>query len=160
MHLFEYALRDFMNAEKYAHSGSLMVVDDIFPNHEVQARRQRQTSVWTGDVWKLFHCLSYFRPDLIILPLDCSPTGLLLVAGLDRENRVLWNRYNAIVARYNGEDQFRQPPKTILRRDHALDPGSPVVGDLLMELRGFRDGMASVNTVRAALKRFTTPLQS
>ena len=45
MHLFEFALRDFMNIERRAAPGAVVVLDDVLPNHPVQARRVRQTKV-------------------------------------------------------------------------------------------------------------------
>jgi hypothetical protein len=50
MHLFEYALRDFRNVERRAAPGAVVVLDDVFPNHPIQALRERKTEVWTGDV--------------------------------------------------------------------------------------------------------------
>src|SRR5262249_50276956 len=63
LHLFEYAVRDFMNTECRASRCGLIVVDDIFPNHAVQGSRFRRTRVWAGDVWRLVLCLSEQRPD-------------------------------------------------------------------------------------------------
>ena len=100
MHLFEYALRDFMNIEAHSTAQTIVAVDDIFPNHPRQADRTRSTRVWTGDVWKLHDCLRAYRPDLKLIALDTSPTGLLLITGLDRHNRVLWDKYNPIVRQY------------------------------------------------------------
>ncbi len=57
MHLFEYALRDFMNVERCAAPGAIVVIDDIFPNHPAQGQRERRTRAWTGDVWRLVETL-------------------------------------------------------------------------------------------------------
>ncbi len=130
MHLFVYALRDFMNVERHAKPSTLVIIDDIFPNHPVQACRVRRSRVWTGDVWKLFVCLSQERPDLILLPLDTRPTGLLLIAGLDNTHRGLWEEYNPLVNRY-GRDLPETPPARILNRQGAHDPDSPIVEDLI-----------------------------
>ncbi|MFB1487467.1 MULTISPECIES: methyltransferase domain-containing protein [unclassified Thiocapsa] len=151
MHLFEYALRDFMNVERWSKSSSLVIVDDIFPNHPDQATRERCTRVWTGDVWKLHACLAEERPDLLLLSLDTSPTGLLLIAGLDASNRTLWDRYNPIVNRY----VKRQPetlPAAVIARDGALDPCAPIVAQLLCKLRELRDKMARRVDVTAELQ--------
>ena len=83
MHLVEFALRDFMQVERRASRASVIVLDDIFPNHPLQAQRVRASGVWTGDVWKILPCLRRYRPDLALLALDANPTGLLLVANLD-----------------------------------------------------------------------------
>ncbi|WP_337133804.1 class I SAM-dependent methyltransferase, partial [Staphylococcus aureus] len=65
MHLFEYALRDFINIERHSSSNTLVVIDDIYPNHPAQAERDRRTRAWTGDVWKLHAILTDYRPDLV-----------------------------------------------------------------------------------------------
>jgi hypothetical protein len=130
LHLFEYALRDFMNIEKRASRCGVIVVDDIFPNCAAQGSRHRRTRAWTGDVWRLTRCLRNARPDLILLPLDCAPSGFLLVAGLDPSNRVLWDQYNPLVRQYLSE--FADgPPPAIIGRAGALQPGHPLVSDLL-----------------------------
>lgn len=81
MHLFEYALRDFMNVERYAGPNTVVVVDDIFPGHPAQAERVRRTRAWTGDVWKLAYTLQKYRSNLKIKKLDVYPTGLMVVKG-------------------------------------------------------------------------------
>jgi len=119
MHLFEYALRDFMNAERLSVPGTVAVIDDIFPNHPVQAARNRQTRAWMGDVWKLQAALAELRPDLLLIPVDTYPSGLLIVAGLDSNNRVLWDQYNPLVRRYKA---IEETPREILERQGALSP--------------------------------------
>jgi SAM-dependent methyltransferase len=116
MHRFEYSLRDFMNIERRAAPSGIIVADDIYPNHPLQALRNRETQVWSGDVWKLHACLREHRPDLLLIPLDASPCGLLVVAGLDPDNRLLWDRYNPIVRQYV-EDESPPPPRVLLRSD-------------------------------------------
>ena len=41
MHLIENVYEDFVNVERHAHRCSVLLVDDIFPNHPMQARRAR-----------------------------------------------------------------------------------------------------------------------
>lgn len=117
MHLFEFALRDFMNIERLANPGTVVVIDDIFPSHPIQAERRRRTRVWTGDVWKLFHCLKHERLDLILFPLNTHPTGLLVVAGLNPDDRTLWSRYSSIVRHYGATTRI---PDSILHRENAV----------------------------------------
>ena len=83
LHLFEYALRDFMNIEQRAAPGAAVVVDDVFPSHPAQSERARRTRAWTGDVWRLVEILRRYRSDLFLLLLDAHPTGLVLIAGLE-----------------------------------------------------------------------------
>jgi hypothetical protein len=137
MHLFEFALRDFMHVERLAAPATLVVIDDIFPNHAAQAARDRRTRVWTGDVWKLHRCLREVRPDLFLLPLDTRPTGLLLIAGLDPGNRVLWDRYNPVVKNFRDRDS-EVPPDAVIAREGAVDPGSALVTMVLEKLRDLR----------------------
>jgi SAM-dependent methyltransferase len=149
MHLFEYALRDFMHVERLATPTTLVVIDDIYPSHPAQAERNRRTRVWTGDIWKLASCLAELRPDLLLVPLDTAPTGLLLVAGLDPDNRVLWNHYNPIVRRFRAE---QAPPPSVLQRTGVLAADDPRVARVLAALRQGRDAGAGKAKVAAALR--------
>jgi hypothetical protein len=135
MHLFEYALRDFINFERSAGPGAMAVIDDIFPNHPVQAERDRRTRVWTGDIWRLFQVLERYRPDLFLLPLDAAPAGLLLVAGLDAANRVLWDAYNSIVREAR---ELAGPPQSVIERQGAVAPAGDVVRRVIEALKAAR----------------------
>lgn len=137
MHLFEYVLRDFMHVEHLSHPATLVAIDDVFPVHPLQGRRERQTRVWTGDVWKILPCLIEQRPDLFLMPLDTWPTGTLLVVGLDISNRVFWEGYNPLVKAYR-DRLGEEPPPDILQRQGAVDPGSPLVSALFRLLRDLR----------------------
>ena len=152
MHHFEYALRDFMNAEKYSHPGTVVLVDDIFPVHPRQAKRERETRTWTGGVWKLYECLRTYRPDLFLMPLDTAPTGLLLVAGLNSKNRILWNRYNPIVRYYNMEGP-QEPGSDILQRKGAFSPVSTETDRVPDILRKHRDGNIEPDGLVGLLRR-------
>ena len=102
MHLFEFALRDFMNIERFCIDESLVVVHDCLPRHkEITVRDERDHPLgWAGDVWKLPLCLAEYRPDLHLEMNDVHPTGLLLVRNLDRDSRVLHEHYDEICERY------------------------------------------------------------
>jgi SAM-dependent methyltransferase len=149
MHLFEYALRDFMNIERRAEATSLVVIDDIFPNHVAQAHRQRRTRVWTGDIWKLRACLAQHRPDLVLVAVDTHPSGMLLIAGLDPANRVLWDRYNPIVRQYAADSD---PPPDILSRKAALGPYDSRIEHLLLSLRRQRGKRPAPREVAEGLR--------
>jgi hypothetical protein len=156
MHAFEYALRDFLNIERRAHPATLIVVDDIFPNHPLQASRIRRTVAWTGDVWKVLPCLRVFRPDLTLVPVDSSPTGLLLIAGLDNKNERLWTHFNEIVKRYLSPEhpdhrRFATPPAEIFERVAALKPDDPRLSTLIALLRAARDEGATKEQMRERL---------
>lgn len=124
MHLFEYALRDFINVEKYAKPHSLIVIDDIFPGHPDQANRQRCTRAWTGDVWKVKAILEKYRPDLFIVAIDAYPTGLLLITALNPEDTILDANYQSIVDEYMAIDSV---PNQIVARDNSISGKSEKV---------------------------------
>lgn len=100
MHLFEYALRDFINLEKYSASSSVVLIHDLFPMTADTARRKRLTGFWSGDVWKLVFCLKEYRPELQFTLLPCPPTGLGVVEGLNSKSTILVDNYSEIVKQY------------------------------------------------------------
>lgn len=134
MHLFEFALRDFINIEQRCRPAATVVFDDIYPSHPAQAQRERKTSVWTGDIWKLRYCLGKYRPDLRIFCLDTHPSGLMLVQGLDPANRVLADNYDRIVAEFM-EPQFAVPPAEMLERRGGLAPNLERIPGLVLPIR-------------------------
>jgi SAM-dependent methyltransferase len=150
MHHFEFALRDFMNIERRVAPGALIVVDDIFPVHPAQAQRRRTTLHWMGDVWRLYQCLKAHRPDLFMLPVDASEAGLLLVAGLDRNNRILWNRYSGLFLEHPITDD--PPPSEILGRVGALSAHDPFIAEMFSLLRNLRVEKAEPRTIVMRLR--------
>lgn len=105
MHLFEFLLRDFINTEKYCTSDSIIVLHDLVPPTYQSAEREWDRSLvklWTGDVWKVAVILKEYRPDLTLRVANCRPTGLGIVTGMDSTNTVLSDRYDEIVARFDG----------------------------------------------------------
>lgn len=121
MHLCEYVYRDFMNVEAYMSAAGVIVIDDVFPNHRLQARRKRCTRVWTGDVWKFGLLLQSERPDLTLTWLDTSPTGLLVVTTLDPQNCHLQTQYDRLVKSMR-KDSGSRIPRSLLLRTEAVDP--------------------------------------
>ena len=154
MHLFEYVLRDFMNVERHAHPGTLVIIDDIFPNHPAQGSRDRRTNVWMGDVWKIVQCLRQERPQLRLDLLDTEPSGLLLVAGLDPDDRKLWSDYNRIMRLYATEE-FGEPPPDVVGRKGAITPTDPTIPQLIDVLREARKPAPKVARVRRGLRSIT-----
>jgi hypothetical protein len=123
MHLAEYALRDFINVERHSSWSSVVMIDDILPRDPEEANRARSTRAWTGDVFKLLGVFAKHRPDLTCLRVGASPTGVLLVLGLDPNSTVLSERYDDIAARIVTPDP-QDVPKGVLARDGVLDPES------------------------------------
>jgi hypothetical protein len=111
LHHFEVLLRDFLNTEKYSHGDTVIALHDCYPvNCEIASREANHDNRvdvatrewWTGDVWKLLPILRDFRPDLRVAVLDCPPTGLVAVQGLDPNSKVILEQYEEIVAKYGG----------------------------------------------------------
>src|SRR3954469_12032478 len=137
MHLFEFALRDFINVERYARSTSVIVFDDMLPRNVDEAARDRHTREWTGDVYKLLPVLATLRPDLVVIPVDTEPTGVLVVLGANHRDRQLRQRYAEIVRRWVVPDP-QIVPDAIVRREGAVDPVALLASPLWDDLRRAR----------------------
>jgi predicted O-methyltransferase YrrM len=158
MHLFEYVLRDFINVERYSSWSSVIVFDDVLPFRPEIAARERRTSAWTGDVFRIVEVLRAYRPDLTLILVDTGATGLLLVTGLESESTVLGNTYDQIVEQHVRPDP--QPvPHDILRRTDAVGPRAFLESGIPEKVRDRRDTgggagvMAEIARDLAALAR-------
>ncbi|GAB3408481.1 class I SAM-dependent methyltransferase [Flindersiella endophytica] len=121
MHLFEFVLRDFINAEKYADWTSVVVFDDQLPRNIDEAARDRHTTAWTGDVYKIIPVLQRYRPDLRVAVMDTTPTGVTVIFGMDPSNTVLSDKYDEIMETYLLKDP-QQVPDELLTRSAAMTP--------------------------------------
>jgi hypothetical protein len=137
MHQIEFALKDFMHMERFCHAGSVVIVDDIYPAHALQGERIRQSRYWTGDVWKIINILENVRPDLILLPLDTSPTGSLLVLGLDPKNNALWEKYDIMLDWCI--NFMTETPDEIVQRTKRFDPLDPLISHIFTMIRHGRE---------------------
>jgi hypothetical protein len=155
MHLFEYALRDFINIERHCRWSSVIAFDDMLPRSVDEAARDRHSRSWTGDVFWMSEVLKAYRPDLTTILVDTLPTGVLVVLGLDPENTTLRDRYDEIVAAYVHDDP--QPvPDHILGRADARDArillDSPVWEVLRSGRRRRRSRRRGVEQIARALE--------
>lgn len=102
MHLFEFALRDFIGVEAAADPSGVIYVHDCFPfNHQMTTRDLKNLpAIWAGDVWKLIPILQTYRPNLKLTALDAAPTGLLMIEGLDPNNSTLADALPQIIEAY------------------------------------------------------------
>lgn len=100
LHLFEQALKDFINLERYARKDSVILIHDCLPIAPIVAERERCTGFWTGDVWRIIPCLKTFRPDLKIMTIPSKPSGLGVVTNLDASSTALSDNYDDIVLYY------------------------------------------------------------
>lgn len=101
MHLFEFLLRDFMNTERCSHRNGTIIMHDCVPANEKMTTRDLDNlprEGWAGDVWKMIPILRRYRPDLTVSVLDCKPTVLVVVSGLNPDDRTLSESYEQIVA--------------------------------------------------------------
>jgi tetratricopeptide (TPR) repeat protein len=113
MHHFEYALRDFMNIERRCTPESTLVLDDCFPRDRRTAARQRTTTFWSGDVWKLVVLLKKYRPELSIHTIAAPPTGVCVVRGLDPSSRFVAENLQRLI------DEFMALDYSYLEKDRA-----------------------------------------
>ena len=121
MHLCEFALRDFINAERHSRPESVIVFDDVLPRTVAEAARQRHTKAWTGDVYQVIDVLAKYRPEVATILVDTHPTGLMIVVGLDPTNTVLGDNYSEIMAEFRTADP--QPvPQEMLDRTSVQAP--------------------------------------
>jgi hypothetical protein len=97
LHHFDVVLRDFRNLEAASASDSVILVHDCLPISVRNANRERETSIWAGDVWKAIIGLRKYRPDLTISVQDVAPTGLAIITGLKPASRVLFDQYEPMV---------------------------------------------------------------
>lgn len=100
LHVFEAALRDFINVERASRHDTVVAIHDCIPLDAATSTRQRRTSFWSGDIWKLVPVLRKYRPELALVSVATKPTGLGLVTGLNAGNRVLEDNYERIVAEF------------------------------------------------------------
>jgi methyltransferase family protein len=136
MHLYEYALRDFMNVEKYANPHTVVVFDDVLPRNQEEAAREQCPGDWTGDVWKVIGILQTLRVDLEVVSVNTQPTGTCVVYNLDSSSIRLQEMYNQIIG-WN-LDQFNEVPEDVLKRTKAVAPKEALEG-ILEYYRGLED---------------------
>jgi hypothetical protein len=136
MHLFEYALRDFINMEVVTSTQGVIVFDDVLPYAQEIAVREQPPGDWTGDVWKVYPILKEYRPDLNIALIDTAPTGTMVVTNLgDRATK--WDYYDKAVNKWMGDDEV---PEYILARTLAHNP--------VEFLEGMRNGLGQEQQVQ------------
>jgi len=111
MHLFEFALRDFINLERHSAPGGAILIHDCYPLDAPTSARERRTVFWAGDVWRVIAALRKHRPDLNVHTLDSPPSGLGLITGLDPASRVLGERYDEIVSEFMALDYAAIAPR-------------------------------------------------
>jgi len=100
LHHFEAALKDFINIERYSSKDTVVMIHDCIPLDRTTSARDRVTSFWSGDTWKIIPVLKLFRPDLNVITIPAPPTGLAVITGLDSASKVLSEGLDDIVKEY------------------------------------------------------------
>jgi Methyltransferase domain len=97
LHIFEQALRDFINLERYSQPDTVILIHDCYPPTELSAAREAVTDYWCGDVWRLIAVLCRHRPELAVSVIPTFPSGLGVVTGLDSGSTLLSAHYDEFV---------------------------------------------------------------
>lgn len=82
-HQFEQVMEDISNLERYAGPKSVIAVHDTVALDEETAARERLTTFYTGDVWKVVPFLKQYRSDLEFITVRTGPSGLTLIRRLN-----------------------------------------------------------------------------
>jgi hypothetical protein len=152
MHLAEYALRDILAVERYTTASSVILVDDVLPRDvEMTARVRIGLQRWTGDVYKVTRALRTLRPDLVVIEVDTTGTGTLLVLCPNAERDGVLDGYDEWLEETIVPDP-QEVPESVLRRTTAVDPAALVESpawSTLVEVRG-RPHSEAAPVIRAA----------
>lgn len=119
LHLAEALLRDIINTEKHCKKNSIIALHDCMPGELKIATRADDINLregaekptwWAGDVWKVIPILKKYRPDINLVALDCAPTGLILMTGLNPLSTVLEENYTQISHEMSnfGQEEFEK----------------------------------------------------
>ena len=109
MHRFEFALRDFSNAEAWSAPSGTIVLHDCVPLVPASAAPERRTRFWVGDTWKAAFAIAKHRPDLRIRTILTPPSGLVVIRKLDPSSTLLRERFDAIVKELAGAEYPFEP---------------------------------------------------
>jgi len=139
LHQYPAVLEDFLHVEAISDPDTIVVLHDMIPFDEITQRAERAYNFYTGDVWKLLHCLADARPDLSWFTVRTPPSGLTFVTGLDAANTTLADRYDELVQKFGSLpfDEHRRPPGPIVDNDWAQ------VSERLRAARAAADGVTA-----------------
>ena len=102
MHLAEYVVRDFINVERFCAPGCVAIIDDVYPEQQEMAERDRTFNAWCGDVYKIIPILKQYRPDLDVRVYEAFAgpyrKGVALISGLTPDNTALSDNLGEIEA--------------------------------------------------------------
>jgi hypothetical protein len=144
MHMSEFALRDFINIELLMADAGVVVFDDVLPRNALEAARDRKTSAWAGDVYKVVEILQRRRPDLVVLLVNTAPTGTAVVVGVDQASTVLKDAYRE-EEEYLLRPDPQTPPQEYMDRSIAIQPDVLLASPVWDKLLACRESGASAD---------------
>lgn len=154
MHWAEFAFRDFINVERLMSPNGVIVLDDMLPRNGDEASRDRATFFWAGDVFKVGEILTRLRPDLIVIPVNTSPTGVILVTALDPSSTALQDAYNELLPELESPDP-QTVPGHVTNRTRAVHAEAILQSNALAEL----GALEPASTDRDVVSRVAEPLR-
>lgn len=86
LHLYEQAMKDILNALDCLNPGGFVVVHDLIPKEAAHAARDRETSEWNGDVWKVVFDVWKHHPGIDYFVVD-SDAGMGVMWKKDESDR-------------------------------------------------------------------------
>jgi tetratricopeptide (TPR) repeat protein len=119
MHLFEFALRDFIHCERWCDPWSTIVMHDCLPILPVSAERERRTRFWVGDTWKAVVAIARRRPDLKIRTILAPPSGLVVIRRLNPSSTRLSEELDSALAEL-ADATYDYPPGTYPPEFHVV----------------------------------------
>lgn len=154
MHWAEFAYRDFSNVERLMSPNGVIVLDDMLPRNADEASRDRATFYWAGDVFKVGEALARLRPDLVVLPVNTSPTGVILVTCLDPSSTVLRDAYEDLLPELQSADP-QTVPAQVANRTRAVRAEAILRSKAMAALAA----LDPTGTDRAEVVRVAAPLR-
>lgn len=156
MHLSEYALRDYLAIERFTAPTSVLVFDDMLPRSIDEAARKRHTRQWTGDVYKAAQALRDLCPDVLVIEVNTTPTGVVVVLLPDASRNGILPGYDDWLADVATAPDPQPVPQEVLTRSRAADPAELMASPgwtELVKLRG-SDPVGVPSAVRRHFGRF------
>lgn len=127
MHLYEYALRDFLNVCHWANERTVIVFDDTHPYSQEIATREQTTVDWTGDVWKTMDIIRQSPLQVAKwMEVDVQPTGAFIVWDIDPEG-IKWFNWRMKVGKTETAFTEEFPVhEDIIKREHCVTPDEAI----------------------------------
>jgi hypothetical protein len=103
LHEFTQVVRDLEHVERWAHPGTIVVIDDVLPRNTWEASLTWHEGAWTGDVWRIVPFLREHRPDLRCSLVNVWEAGALIVSELNPHHPGMADRALALNRDFAGD---------------------------------------------------------